>query len=304
MPDLSNSSGTWTVYQAVNLANRKRYIGVTKRKLSERVRQHVRAAESGKSGLFMSAMRKHGPDKFIFYTLEMFSNAEDATLGERRLISSASPEYNLTSGGEGTPGFKLSAEAKGRRSGRPSPLRGRPRPKEVVERVAAKLRGRKRKISPEYRETLVAAAARMRAAPRGPNSEKQRVAARALAERNREPVVCLNDNKSFGSLTEAGKFYDINLAYISAVARGEQDTTSGLAFAFANSDRRAIAEKRRSDRRNDARTRPKRVRGHPKGWKHSAKSKVKMSVSQKARVEKGGKEARYFGINLSSPVRA
>ncbi len=100
------------IYKVSNNFDEKVYIGLTtKAKAIERWYQHRYLArhllDSDKSYLH-KAMANHGVDNFIFEVIEEIS---DDKLSEReqywiKYYNSIAPNgYNLTSGGEGTPGF-------------------------------------------------------------------------------------------------------------------------------------------------------------------------------------------------------
>lgn len=59
---------------------------------------------------------------------------------------------------------------------------------------------------------------------------------RAVAERNRKPVICLNDGKRFASCKEASAFYDLSASSAAAVARGVLVQAKGYRFAYANAE--------------------------------------------------------------------
>lgn len=107
------------VYRATNLVNDKCYIGVTNRGLKLRKQEHFAAARCAKRkgrSLFHNAIRKHGPNKFSFTVIDICENPDAAYRLERHLIDLWCPVYNLTSGGEGNSGLKMSAETKARMS--------------------------------------------------------------------------------------------------------------------------------------------------------------------------------------------
>lgn len=109
------------VYQARNLVNGKRYIGVTKRGLHDRQRSHRSEARRGKGNLLQRAMRKYGEENFVFGVLADFGgDYELARVYEWEMICKHRPEYNLTAGGEGgamheSVRARLSAARKGRK---------------------------------------------------------------------------------------------------------------------------------------------------------------------------------------------
>jgi group I intron endonuclease len=103
---------TYTVYEARNLINNKLYIGITGRPLAVRKRRHFHASASGRGAIFGAAIRRYGKDNFNFRPLLVCPDLSYANYAERALIALYKPEYNLTAGGDGVLGFKLSDEAK------------------------------------------------------------------------------------------------------------------------------------------------------------------------------------------------
>lgn len=101
------------VYRLTNLTNGKSYIGQSVDSLHSRVRAHCKSPYAiGK------AIRKHGRENFKSEVLLIVNDKEEANYYEVGLIEKfntfAPDGYNLTKGGEGTPGLnvgrKLSAE--------------------------------------------------------------------------------------------------------------------------------------------------------------------------------------------------
>jgi group I intron endonuclease len=94
------------VYLATNKANGKQYVGLTRRSLNSRWRQHVNVANQGAKTYFHRAIVKHGVDGFdVQPMVSALSLAYLADL-ERLMISEIKPEYNQTNGGEVTLGRK------------------------------------------------------------------------------------------------------------------------------------------------------------------------------------------------------
>jgi hypothetical protein len=95
-----------TVYQATNLVNGKRYIGVTARRLDQRIWLHRSATRRGSTSPFHCALRKYGIDLFRFSVLLVCADT-DADAKEIRLIASLKPEYNVALGGRLGPSIKI-----------------------------------------------------------------------------------------------------------------------------------------------------------------------------------------------------
>lgn len=103
----------------------KSYIGITAGTLSRRLSLHKSHAKHGRSGAVYNALRKYG--SCTAETLLFSSDWKYLQFMEKRIIAAfgtLSPGgYNLTAGGEGTQGRKLTAEQRANISAR---LKGRP----------------------------------------------------------------------------------------------------------------------------------------------------------------------------------
>ena len=109
------------IYCIKNIINNKEYVGLTKRPLEERWKQHI--YESNKQDSWEwntplgNAIKKYGKDSFQVFVLEECSSETELKQKEIQLIKerkSLSTEngYNLTLGGDGRLGYKLSEETK------------------------------------------------------------------------------------------------------------------------------------------------------------------------------------------------
>ena len=109
------------VYCIKNTINNKEYIGLTTRTLEHRWKQHI--YESNKKDSWEwntplgNAIKKYGEDSFQVFVLEECSSETELKQKEIQLIKerkSLSTEngYNLTLGGDGRLGYKLSEETK------------------------------------------------------------------------------------------------------------------------------------------------------------------------------------------------
>jgi len=228
------------VYRAINTINGHSYIGVTTLQFRERLAQHFRLAFSrGGRSKFAKALRKYGLKNFRFEVIQKCQNMEEAFCEERRLIALWKPYYNLTAGGEGVVGRKLTARERRERSMRPGYWLGKKRDPEMVARTAAKLRGRKLEITPERYAVLVESARRMREhqKPHTPEqTERQREIARYAASTRRRTVICLTDGKIFGSMSEADKYYKLHRGAVSEKILSGGRTRAGLRFALKDGD--------------------------------------------------------------------
>jgi group I intron endonuclease len=75
------------LYKITNTKNNSIYIGVTKKSIQTRFKQHVNAAKRGTSSRLYNAMRKYGVDSFVCDVLQIY-DTEDAMLSaEKQLIT-------------------------------------------------------------------------------------------------------------------------------------------------------------------------------------------------------------------------
>lgn len=141
------------VYLVTNRLNGKRYVGVTGNGLASRRRQHEQAPNNKRvtCRYFHAAMKKHGPSAFEWIVLASCETFEEALLEEVRLITEIKPEYNLTTGGQGTKGRVVSQEQRDNHS---RVMKGRKRSAESVAKMIATNTGCKR--TPEHRQRMSA----------------------------------------------------------------------------------------------------------------------------------------------------
>lgn len=114
----------WSLYVITHVATGRQYVGATCR-INRRWREHLRFADSGATTALASAVRQYGSDAFTFDVVACAASREDACDAERLLIiqfgTKAPAGFNLTDGGIGSRGL----------------------PDDIIERIAAKCRGRK-----------------------------------------------------------------------------------------------------------------------------------------------------------------
>jgi group I intron endonuclease len=164
------------VYCIKNIINNKEYIGLTIRTLEERWKQHIR--ESNREGGWEwntplgNAIKKYGKDSFEVFVLEECSSETEMKqkeiwlIRERKSLASETG-YNLTLGGDGRLGYKLSEEtkrkigegnfgkimsddarakmsiaAKKRCVGKPSPMDGKKHTDDSLKKISESSKGR------------------------------------------------------------------------------------------------------------------------------------------------------------------
>ena len=161
------------IYEIVNLANGKRYIGSAV-SIDRRWREHLRHLRAGKhkNRYLQAAWLKYGEGAFAFRVLAERAVA-DLIVQEQAHIDAMAPEYNLSPTAGSTLGVKysdegranLSAALQGKRRGKPrdpeaaaktaNAHRGMKRSAETCARISAALTGKKHPPrSAEWRQRL------------------------------------------------------------------------------------------------------------------------------------------------------
>jgi group I intron endonuclease len=165
------------IYCIKNKVNQKEYIGLTKRSLEQRWKQHVQESNRENSWEWNTplgnAIKKYGKNEFDVFILEYCKSEEELKQKEIQLIEERKSlvkfgGYNLTQGGDGRLGFKLSEEtkrkisignkgktyteeslqrmrvaAKKRSVGKLSPMQGKKHTEEAKLKIVSHLIGRK-----------------------------------------------------------------------------------------------------------------------------------------------------------------
>lgn len=198
------------VYIAVNRNNGKCYIGITTRGLARRVRAHMTTVRGGSTFKFHNAIRKHGLEAFEFSVLRECLTHEQAKAGERELIALLRPEYNLTRGGDGVFGLKMSPGAKLKMSlakkGKPSARKDHSHSLETIAKIKA-TKASKPPVRPWLgKKRSSASVEKMRAtkAERGLSA----MAEKANKDRRRG-VYCVEDGLGFSGVSDAAKHYGL-----------------------------------------------------------------------------------------------
>ena len=109
------------VYVVTNKFDGKRYVGQTSQPLIRRWNRHKHPHNHRRNSYLYNAIRKYGAENFSVRTLVVVGSKQDMDYYESALIKLwdlRNPEkgYNLTDGGGGMLGFKLSDETKRRMS--------------------------------------------------------------------------------------------------------------------------------------------------------------------------------------------
>jgi len=104
------------IYKCTNTVNGKVYIGQTITGLKRRKNQHLGDARRGSTLVFHRAIRKYGKENFNWEIIDTAANnMSELNIKEKMWVeqfNSFKKGYNSTSGGEGTPGIKISENRK------------------------------------------------------------------------------------------------------------------------------------------------------------------------------------------------
>lgn len=142
----------WCVYKHTNKTNGKCYIGITSKRPEVRWAKGVGYQQNK---YFWNAIQKYGWDGFDHEILLVGLSREEACSKEIELIGqygSYMPNgYNLTIGGEGSNGWKMTAEQRAKISAR---NKGKKRPPEIGEMIRRRSLGKK--ASPETKAKMSA----------------------------------------------------------------------------------------------------------------------------------------------------
>lgn len=257
------------LYQAINLTNGKRYVGITKQGLATRVYKHHYKARKGQGQRLGAAIRKYGKDRIIFSVLVICPDYRYALDMEMAYIAAIKPEYNVTAGGEGVLGLRLSEETRAklgavnrgnkywvgrkhtaetveklrqRMIGTVGHWHGKKRP-DMIEKTRARMLanpinywlGKKRS-----QETKDKIAATKKAAPKREPTDKEQAARSqcirlANAARLRS-VVCINTGETFDSMAEAATRFKVHRTNIWFACRNPSRKVKGMEFRYAPSD--------------------------------------------------------------------
>lgn len=205
---MKGNNGPYLVYQGRNLINGKRYIGITAGPLRVRSNKHRTVAYAGKSQTLISkAIRKYGHEMIRFRVLKIVGSYEETNEEEIRLIALLKPEYNLTKGGKGTLGYKMSPEAieraASKKRGKPGPWTGKTLPQHV------------KALQKERAERNIDKWTKWRAL--GPKATRYR-------------IECVTDGKVYNGFSAVAAAYGISKEGIRQVCKGKKSQFCGYIF--------------------------------------------------------------------------
>ena len=193
--------------------NGKVYIGITSRRPKAR---WVCGNGYIKNEHFYRAIQKYGWENIEHIIVEQNLSKNDAAELEIKLIKEYKSNdykfgYNMSSGGEfGGSGVIVSQETRAKLSQK---RKGRKMPEYVKNKISESLKGHY--ISEETKKKI-----------------SQSLKAKNK-NGNEKPVYCFETDKTYRSLSDAGKELNIKPCYISSVCKGKNKTVKGLHFKFA-----------------------------------------------------------------------
>lgn len=193
--------------------NGKVYIGITSRRPKAR---WVCGNGYIKNEHFYRAIQKYGWENIEHIIVEQNLSKKDAAELEIKLIKEYKSNdykfgYNMSSGGEfGGSGVIVSQETRAKLSQK---RKGRKMPEYVKNKISESLKGHY--ISEETKKKI-----------------SQSLKAKNM-NGNEKQVYCFETDKTYRSLSDAGKELNIKPCYISSVCKGKNKTVKGLHFKFA-----------------------------------------------------------------------
>lgn len=220
---------SWVVYCHTNKFNNKKYVGITGRPVNIRWKNGKGYKSSPH---FYAAIQKYGWDNFEHEILFDNLSREEAIQKEKELIfkwklKDSNFGYNLTDGGEGTCGHKLSEEQLQKMSerfkGENHPFYGKKMSKEFCLAVSCARKGMK--FSDEHKENL-------RKSHLGKAlSEETKIKIKESSPLKRK-VICLETLEVFNSISDVSRKFGKNAKHISECCLGKRQTWNKLHWMY------------------------------------------------------------------------
>lgn len=210
------------IYCIENTLNHKKYIGKAV-DIASRWRTHKCELRKGihPNRHLQRAWNKYGEHAFYFYVIrevpiEKLAEAEMEEIKRQRATVNG---YNITEGGEGQLGRKLTAEQRAHLSeinqGAKNPNYGLKRSEETRRKMSESMRGLKHKPLTEAHKKAL--------------SEKLKGRKKPFFNK---PVLHLETNKIYKSLTDAANATGFSISGISGVCRGKRNSIYNNHFVF------------------------------------------------------------------------
>jgi group I intron endonuclease len=138
------------IYKVTNTTNGKVYIGKTSQTVEKRQWEHCNRAKLGWEQVLYRAIRKYGEEAFTWEVIDSSDNENEIDEKETYWIKHhnsyiGNPNhngYNMTTGGEGTSGYKFTEEQRKARSeqysGEGNPMYGRKFTEETIQKLKSR----------------------------------------------------------------------------------------------------------------------------------------------------------------------
>lgn len=226
------------IYKITNRINGHSYVGQSvdiKRRFKEHRCYH---SASYYNNVFARAMRKYGRDSFDYSVLEE-CEVDQLDAREMYWISLLKPEYNMTDGGHGNKGRKMSEESRKAMSIQKKKEWAKlpdAKKAEIITRLTGQPVGHL--VSEETREKLRQANLGKKQSAETIERRKQTIidkkrnGYRQTNSGHKKKVCCVDTGVVFDSVREAAEMMGLKSSAISHVLHGRQENTHGYHFTF------------------------------------------------------------------------
>lgn len=225
------------IYKITNKINNKSYIGQSNN-VERRLKEH-KCIEHETNKSLKLAYKKYGIENFEFEILEECKLKE---LNEKEIyyIDMLKPQYNRTSGGEGSPNHKMSEETREvlKQKGKEfwNNLDDETKKKIIAKNLKRPKIGHK--VSEETREKLRQHNLGKKQSEETIEKRKQTMIDKKkngyiqTNENHNKKVICIEKNKIYKSVKEASLDNNVTPSFISGVIKGRYKTCKGLHFEY------------------------------------------------------------------------
>ncbi len=213
------------IYVITNNINSKQYVGLTTRPIKERFQEHCR---SNRKTTISKAIQKYGKDNFTIEEIDSCENITDLRKKEALWIlhkNTYLKGYNETLGGEDQPMFHESIRKKcsDRQMGKNNSFYNKTHSEELKEKWSKNRRGEKHGMYGKKRPELAL-------------SNKNRVwteeAKGKISTKNSKPILCIELNKKFKSITDMCKELNLDPRSVYRVLKGTFKQHKGFTFKY------------------------------------------------------------------------
>lgn len=243
------------IYKITNLINGKIYIGQTVRKLSTRISNH----KCYNGSLISNAFKKYGDENFSIEIIDRASSKNELDTKEiywiERYNSIAPNGYNITKGGGGTIGYKLSDETKQKISkankGKVSPTKGYKLSDETKQKIRSSRKGKYcGENNPHYgkkhSEKTLKMLSELKKGKRLTNEQRKAISEGHKGKKmsdmqkkkisqampTKKKVINVDTGEIFESLMQASEMYNIDKSTLCKVCSGKRKKAGGFRWIY------------------------------------------------------------------------